>query len=248
MIKKTGSLNPHVDVSGQESPATVLKKEAQHYALPSIKKYPLDRYDHVAQAVDYFEKNAKLFTPQSRREYCHNLVKRASVLGINTTPMIRKYGSDTFAPEEELEIALESRKTVLAAADRDTEIDILDKLAALRPQMSPDGFAVALGEFDKSAGIAWMYDEHIIDPYYSTYGEKTSEVKDPEASLVVDGIRIVTAKELNELGMTQFKGLADTFGDEMAKEFQKDPIGIFKSLPLDQKRLVIGLATDDAPK
>jgi hypothetical protein len=37
------------------------------------------------------------------------------------------------------------------------------------------------------------------------------------------------------------------FGLEFAEEFHKDPITIYKSLPVEQKRLIIRLAQDNAP-
>ena len=76
------ALKPHVDVSGQEPPTLVHEKKAQHYALPSMETYPLDGYDQVEKAAAYFEEWGKRMPPEMRHEYCVNLVKRASALGI----------------------------------------------------------------------------------------------------------------------------------------------------------------------
>ncbi len=236
---QSGELKPHVDVSAKEPPTLVTEKKAQYWAMPSHDRYPIDSIVQIKAAAAHFDQYRNHFYPKHRREFCVNLVKRAAMVGHPLDAEIHKYGSATYAPTLELEAALEGRKGVL---DEDSAA-ILDKLAALRFQMSPDDFALALGEFDKTAGVAHLYDREIPDPYYSVFGKVASSDE-----TIVIGNDIMSDTELKNFAGKGVAQMASTFGDEMAAEFRKDPRGIFDSLPVDQKKVIIRMATDNAPK
>ena len=238
---QSGALKPHIDVSNKEPPTLVTEKEAEYWALPSHSRYPLDNLVQVKTAAVYFDENCKFFYPKHRREYCVNLVKRASMLGIELSHDIHKYGSATYAHEAEFSVAIEGRRLML---DEDGSA-ILSKLAACRFSLSPDDFALALGEFDKVAGIDHHYDRDVPDPYYSTFGiQKTA---DSDETIVI-GNDIMSDAQLKDWGKKGFMQMKTTFGEELAAEFKKDPRGIFDSLPVDQKKIIIRMATDDSPK
>jgi hypothetical protein len=85
-----------------------------------------------------------------------------------------------------------------------------------------------------------------MDPYYSTFGfQKVAEESDEWSDVV--GNYQITAKELKTFALAQWMRLQKQFGLEFAEEFRKDPIAIYKSLPVDQKKLIIRLATENAP-
>lgn len=226
-----------VDTTGKEAPTVATQKEAQYYALPRFGRYPLDSYAHVKTAAQYFDDNYKQMEPEIRREYCQNLVKRASMLGIKVGAMARKYGSDTYAKDAEVEAALAGRLGVIKEA---MHLAGLQHLQQTRPLMNPEDFAVALGEFDKVAGISELYDSHVLDPYYSTYGVKTAEDDDNVALLI--GNDYISATDLKRFARTCANKLHDAFGEDFVKEFRKDPVAITSSLPADQKKMVIRLA------
>jgi hypothetical protein len=251
-LEQSGPLKPHVSVEGKEPPTLITKKEAQQYALPSLSRYPLDGYDQVIKAASYFEDNCKLMSPEHRREYCVNLVKRASQLGLGLSKVAYKYGGDGYASDEDFDIALTGRKNVITDNDHKS---LLNKLAEQRGLLTPDLFAVALSEFDKVAGIDWMYDEHILDPYFSTFGKSASthdtiaasKQDDTEDESFVIGNEYVTPAQLKRLVTVNSKNITDTFGEDFMKEYLKDAVGIFKSLPIDQKKILIRMATNDSP-
>jgi hypothetical protein len=228
-------ISPRVDVSGKEPEKGVVKKEASYYALPSHKKYPIDSYGDVVKAADYFSKNASLFAPIHRREYCKNLQKRASALGILTDETIKKYASATYAPADELAVAIDGRKALL----NDDHCSVLDKLAQTQPQVHPELFAETLHEFDKVAGIDHLYGVEILDPYYSTFGL----VKKAGGTHVM-GNDIVTDGQLVEFARIDSHRLCKTYGEDFVKEFKKDPAGIFSSLPVDQKKIISRMANE----
>lgn len=224
-----------VDVTAKEAPTVATAKEAQHYALPSLARYPLDSYGHVKQAAAYFDDQYKLMAPQHRREYCENLVKRASALGIEVSARIQKYGGAGYASAGELEAALAMREGVIKESQFS---DGLDKLRELRPLMEPGDFAVALGEFDKVAGIADLYGSDIYDPYFSTFG-KVAE----DESAILAGNDYISTDELRRFARTCSGKLCDVFGKDVVEEFRKDPVGITRSMPVEQKKMIIRLAT-----
>ena len=239
VISKEGSMSPHVDVSDLPPQAQPTQKHAQHYALPAHQRYPLDSYAQVKTAASYFEENKGAFAPTHRREFCVNLQKRAAALGIATSPDIEKYASATYADDAHIDIALDGRRLVLN--DGDALPEMLDKLAEQRRLMSPEDFAITLQEFDKVAGIDQYYDSAVMDPYYSTFG-----VKEAAFGAVVIGNEYMRKEDLQQLASFGRDYIATRFGDDFADEFKKDPEGIFKSLPLDQKKVIMRMATDTA--
>lgn len=232
-------LNPRVNVGGKEAPKELKVKKASRFALPSIERYPLDSYTDAEKAVGYFEKFASQFTPRQRREFCQNLSGRADELGIKVGHEIRKYGSATYAPEHEIAAALDTRRLVVPEAQ---DRLVLDKLAAARPTLPADIFAESLSEFDRITGIDHLYGQAVIDPFYATFGEKTASEDDGLS--YIEGNDTVTNKLLLQLGRSPCEAMKKTFGYDFVEEFKKDPVGIFKSLPVDQKKLVSRMAND----
>jgi len=227
-------LQPHVDVAGFEPPKKVQEKKASTYALGA--RYPLDSYAQVKAAAAYFDEFGKRMAPPDRHEYCCNLVKRASELGIPVSDEVRKYGSEKYAPVEEIKVALDARRSLLEPGKFTAA---LDKLAAVREQLEPEMFCLTLSEFDKTAGLEFCYDRDVPDPYYSTYGfEKTATFSE-----VIGNIH-VTEADLEYLAMKRLPLVKGTFSDDMAEEFRKDPVGIFKSLPLAQRRILANMARE----
>lgn len=235
-------MSPVVDVTGKSPRKEETKKEAHFFAMPSYGRYPLDSYGQVKQASAYFEEFGVRFSPVDRHEFCVNLTKRAEALQIPVSDVVRKYGSEKYASSTELEAALDTRRQLLPKED----IVLLDKIASATATLPPDDFASLLGAFDESRGLQHQYGSHVMDPYYSTYGfEKRAEDEDTWSDVV--GNYHITARELKAFGLSGFTRMHKQFGSDFAEEFRKDPIGIYKSMPVEQKKLIIRLATENSP-
>lgn len=245
-IKKTSHMRPLVDVTNESPRQEWKKKEATRFALPTLRTYPIDSYDQVKTAAAYFEQYAEQFEPVLRHEYCVNLVKRASELSIPLSDRVRKYGSEKYASAAEIDAALGIRRALLSESPGD--VATLDKLSSALPSMNPLDFAAVLEQFDQSTGIHNYYDQHVHDPYYTTFGfaKSASEKANDDWSDVV-GNYYVTAHDLKTCGLTQHARLSKQFGEDFAVEFKDDPVGIYNSLPVEQKILIIRLATDNSP-
>jgi hypothetical protein len=249
-------MRPTVNVSNQVPPKALVEKKASVFALPGEQKYPLDSYIQVKTASEYFDTYANHMSPQMRREFAANLVKRAQDLDIDTSDLVRKYGAGTFAPEEEIKAAFDARR--LEVAHNKAALDLLgevEKVARFRmwkeasvetpKSYEPHEVVELLAEFDKVAGLEHHYDRTIPDPYYSIYGfEKTAK---EDAYSEVIGNEMVTEADLKRLARIGALGVKTTFGMEFQEEFLKDPVGIFKSMPLAQKKMLMRMANSTQP-
>jgi len=175
VIKKTGHLDPVINVTTRERAWVETAKQASRYALPSVQRYPIDSYSQVKQAAQYFEEYSMRLDPSLAQEYAENLVKRASELAIELPASVRHHNDNPELDE----------KLVFASADED-----------------------------------------FVD---------------------VDGNQRVTGKELKAFALTGLRQVMTTFGHEVAEEFGEDPVGIYKSMPREQKKMLRRMATDNAP-
>lgn len=257
-LPQAGHLRPTVDVSNHAPPTPVHEKKASLFAVPSQSKYPLDSYDQVKRASAYFDEYRGHMAPPTRREFAANLVTRADDLAIPVSDEARKYGSAGFAPEHEIKAAFDARRIELV---ENTEalalLGEVEKVARFRmwktagdekvaQAASPEGVVELLAEFDKVAGLNHHYDRGIPDPFYSVFGfEKRAE--DSAAWSDVVGNMYVTAADLKRLGKIGAQTLKHTFGEDFQKEYIKDPVAIYNSLPLDQKKMLINMATGTQP-
>lgn len=237
MKSASADLEPHVDVTGL-NPHVLYEKKAERFAVAG-QFWPLDSYSQVKTAAAYFDTHVKQFDPATRREFCENLVKRASELGIPVGETARKYGSSTYASASEIKVAFDMRRQYLDERGQ----HMLDSLLEKQASLPPDVFCEVLSGIDKEAQIDWLYGRQIVDPYFSTYGvEKTAE-----SDSWISGNDYVSKQQIEEFGATGFSTIAASYGDDFAKEFTKDPWGVFSSLPVDQKRRFGRMATDTSP-
>lgn len=231
-IKKTAHMNPYVHVTAKEASAPQYTTRQGKYALWG--EYPINDYKQVKTAASYFEEYGHMFQPEERREYCVNLVKQASAFGVPMPDSVRKYGSDGYAPLAEREMALDTRR-LKVAHDR-SALDILDKIASASTTVPPGDYLALLSEFDRSEGLHTKYDRGgVMDPYFSTYGFEKSASE--ESFRDEPGGRLVTGEGLRAL-CSDREWLKGTFGDDFVSEYFSDPVGIYKSMPVEQKQLL----------
>lgn len=236
-----------LDLRGKEPPVKQTEKKAQHVALG---RYPMDNFHQIKTASIYFETWGGKMAPEHKREFCQLLVKRADAIGRSALVSYdaRKYGSSTYAPTGEIKMAMDMRRSVL----NDSEAHrILDGLFEKMATVSADIFCEALHQFDQDYGLHHHYGGHVPDPFWSTYGfQKKAMLGEKDDELQAVGTEVISRRQLtdsanpaistNILGM-----LEEKFGDEFQREFQKDPIGIFESLPIEQKTFIARFINDN---
>jgi hypothetical protein len=227
-------MKPHVDVSGFDPPKMVQEKKAQVTALDG--RYPLDDYAQVKTACEYFNEWDGSFSPADRHAYAVNTLKRAEELGIEPSEALRKHGSVTYAPLAEVKVALEARKTVVD----ETHQQVLDKIAGIYGTVQPMTFAMLLEAFDKEAGINHLYEnDEVPDPYYSTFGfTKRAEFSETIGNMTVSEM------DLEYLANKRLSLVKNVFTEPFAEEFRKNPVDIYKSMPVDQRKILANMARE----
>jgi len=226
----------HFVVTKEQTTKPATEKKASTYALRD--KFPLDNLLQIKAASAYFDEHGQRFSPEDRRVFCLALVKTAAKLNLPLGDEIRKYGSLSYAPLSEIRMARDLRRNLLEP--RSQEMGVLDRLYEKRAEVSPELFCEALGQLDRATGLDAYYDRAISDPYFSTFGmEKQAE---PFSEII--GNDMVTEAELRRLARAGVAAIKTSFSDDFLKEFQKDPVGIFKSLPRDQKVMLMRMANE----
>ena len=225
-------MSPHVDVTGQEPPK-VVHKEAAFYALGD--RYPLDDYRQVKTASAYFDAYHQEMPHFDRHEFAVKLARRARALDIPLSKEASAYSHETYADDAQLNAGIACRESLLQGEE---ERAVLHKLAARRSLLDPEMYCAALDVFDKVAGLDQWYGAYVMDPVLSTFGEKVAS----DWSEVIEN-NVVTEKGLHTVAQQRKSELAKLFGDDFAKEFSEDPVGIFKSMPITQKKMLATMAT-----
>lgn len=231
-----------VDVTGQ-SPAPVVKTAMplgnEDYAVVTEhgRFYPIDTWDRVKLAEQYFEDEAVRMPPTIRRQYAVKLASKAAQMGYPLNEEIHYMGSEGWAPEDNIEAAICIRKT---ASDRDGQL-FLTQIFEKRGSLGPDVYAECLHRFDVETGIDQLWGRTVPDPWESTFGiDKTAEVIWESATERLTDSQLIN---LAENGMRTFNA---QFTDHVGSEFVKDPKGVFKSMPEPQKKIIARMAADVA--
>ena len=247
-LPQTKQMKPHVDVSGKEPPKLIEKKSHSRYAMPSIGKYPLDGIDHLEKAAEYFDTWYKEMDPPDRREFAVNLVKRANELHKPLSKVAHAYGGQGYAPEHELVAAIDQRVLLLAPhAEQDPDVRVKEasvhviglyrELFDKRAMVTPDVYAGTLHEIDKLASLEEHYDQELEDPWVCTF-KKLAEEHNPKDAIVI-GNDYMKLDDLETFARIRSDAIESAFGPEFVTEFQADPKGIFDSLPVDQKKVIM---------
>ena len=203
-------------------------------------QFPIDTYGDVLEADRWFNDHGESLHPEDRRELCIKLAARADEIGCKVTDYVRKYAGKGYAPDGEIKVAVSTRMQYFQddSPERDMLTGLMDKYA----HVPPDVFCEAVRQFDEATGLHHHWDDGIYDPWYTTYGF----VKEAEWSFSTHGSRI-NEEQLKQLANASYKMIIEKFGEELANALRKNPVQIFDSLPLDQKRIIMRMANDPQP-
>lgn len=228
-----------VDITGRRPMpklANVRPADPDDYLLGD--KFPIDTWDRVKQAEQYIQDNRHLLEPSIRRHCCVKLASKAETIGYPLDETIKEAGAQTFAPAGHIKAMLAIRK--LAAADRE-QGEYLDELFEKRAQIGEGYFSECLRRFDIDNDLDTRWTHDLPDPWESTFGlQKTADI------IWEQGGDSVTGQALLNLARNRPNLLEGTFAGKFEAEFVKDPIGLFKSLPLPEKKLLARMAEDAA--
>jgi hypothetical protein len=248
-----------VDVTDRKATVKVasvseVEKEEVTYAIERAdgsKYYPLRDAAETKTAMDYFERHAGEFVPRERREFAVKVAQEASKGALPLTEKVAAYSGSGWNP------AVESHITARGVFLRDAGAPMpaqakLVKLAQERARLDPEDFAATLEVFDREFGLDALWDRDLADPWYAVTGdypanfEKVAKGSVETPATYQVGEVTVTEGELRNLAQRGLNTLRSHFGGEFAAEFLKEPLKMFESMPLPQRKFMARLATTHA--
>ena len=229
-----------VDITGQR-PKQIIKvakpMNDNDYAvvLPDGRRlYPINSWDLVKKAEDHYHLEGCRMQPEIRRQYATKLAAKAEVLGYPLDEQVKEAGARTYAEPGHIRASIEMRKVACAEeSDKQFLEDLFTKQAAL----DPNTYAECLRRFDVNHGFDYAWDQEIPSPWASTFGlQKTAEV------LWEEGADRMTREQLINMAENHTSGIQELFSHDFLREFIKDPVAVFNSLPLPNKRILARLS------
>ena len=222
---------------GAPTAGVMLAKSASETPAPLLNgKYPVETREQVKQASEFFDKHWKRLHPADRRQYCSNLMKAAAAHQLTGfSDKIVKYAGEAISGDVLLHLKVRGDMV----DDRGREV--LTKLAEAIPYSDPDSLGETLTAFDEHYGLSQKWDESLPDPYMAVCTEKQAE-----AYVWMEGVDRVTEDGLNQIRDRDIGQIKQTFGEDVAHQFVKNPVTVFKSLPDPQKRIVARLANSSS--
>ena len=177
----------------------------------AYKSYPLHNAEHVKEAMDKFAYTAQRMSPQEKYAYAQAIVDRAADLSVMVDGPVLHYVSSEVNPVS-VKLGCLSRAQCV---DNSYKAD-LDAIA-LDPH--PEKFAA----FDKLAGLTqYVNDGKVPDGYATCFSclNKTANLED---------------ERILNIPLTTIESLFDA---SFAKEWQKDPVAVYKSLPTPTQTMI----------
>ena len=217
-----------------------------HFALPHLRRYPIDTAELVKKAAAYFDEHIFEFPHEDRRIFAQSVFSRSEELGIKVAGDILVYAGDHYGPHIDGE--LHARISRFDGTGHEAVYELLlEKRADIDPMIMAD----MLRKADEKTGAAKAYGRlgtGFRDPYAAVYGgPKLAEAQPKEEdtyswNMGTDYCNGIQLTALSKRGLK----LNELFGDGFADAFQKDPIGQFKSMPDPQKVVLSRLAADNS--
>lgn len=230
-----GAAKPGNYVSGQGTTYKLAEEAPMQKTAALGDQYDISTPDGVKQAEVYFDRYWRNFHPRDRRDFAVNTVKQAAALGVDVeSQQLTKYAGEAISTQVLAHLTYRGRQHGVDDLGRETLI----KLASSIPNLTPDSLADSMVEFDEHYGISQQWDSKIPDPYAAVCTEKTAE-----RYSWTDGVDKVTEEELLRAASSDLSSVAQALGVSGARDFQKNPLTVFKSLPDPVKRVVARVAS-----
>jgi hypothetical protein len=227
-----------------ETPRTTKRASYENYAMPHLRKYPIDTETQLKTASDYFDEYCSAFSFPDRRVFAHSVWERAAELGVKVAGKVLDYAGEGYGPHITSE--LQSRVDRFEGTGHETVYGMLQEKVS---EINPAVMAEMLREADAVTKAASSYGRvgvGFMDPYAAVFGSAklANEPAEEDTYSWSEGNDYVAGMHLVALSKRALN-LDSMFGKGFAASFQKDPIGIFKSMPSPQKVVLSRLAADN---
>jgi len=215
------------------------------------KEYVIDTEEQLIKSAKYFNKFLTRFRPEERVKIASLLDKQSQKLGVDLdygwiTNYTRMFKGAAVSPD--LGHGIKLRKEAcrrhkvsmkLAGKNVDSQelLNQLDKYS--KANNSPMVIVKGLQDFDKTAGIEYLYDREIPDPIFTVHGS----INNPEFDAVkvagdmtqYDVLRAIKNKEV-------VKEVKVVFGEKTASEFVKNPFQCIKKMRAPERSKLSSIA------
>jgi hypothetical protein len=179
----------------------------------------------LKEAAETFEDNGwrEIRQPELRAKIAQSIAERLSGEDLPVPPTVANYASTDVNPE--FATWVDARLSLVPHEKRAA----LKQLVQKKAEFSGHGLGRALETFDRMTGLDQYWDVGLADPFKSCYAAPIQSIKVGKVELRPEDLKKL-AGDPKRLG--QF---FDTYG---VLEFQRDPEGVFSSLPLPTQELI----------
>jgi hypothetical protein len=175
------------------------------------------------------------FTPYERRDLALNLVKIGSDESAQIPWEIEQYSGEVLNPR--FQNIMWMRQGFTSDEKLASDYDRLGKVASV---LNLEETIEALYMLDEQAGLLGRYGQWLPDPVLAVCAvEKNAEYSWINGGKYVNERQLILFSQNPDL----HKRMKALFYSDMVDTFRKDPIGTFKKLPEEQKRIIVNLAT-----
>jgi len=212
-------------------------------------KYPIETEEQLVKAAEYFEKNMSRFHPSDRVKIACNLDSQSAKLGVNLnhgwiTNYTRMEKSAALSPGFKNSMKLRKEACVRynvklpnidGVENTPNPTAIIDEIIKTSENYSTQELLSTIVEFDKRAGLEYLYDNQIMDPYITVFGD-TNNPEFDSVKLAGDATQydLVRASRDHE----KLAEVKSKLGEEFASEFQNNPITSIGKLNSPEKTVL----------
>ncbi len=227
----------------EHKPTNTKKEMKQIFGGEKLKTASALNYGHTKRAAREFNENWKRMSTEGRVKLAQALVPDCRKLGIELDPVAYDYAEGV--PDiGRMKIAMQTRYDLVEDPEPYKE---LEKTASEYLDR-PEEFIEKVWGLDVRTGISKFWGTKLHDPVLSLM--KTADARSNSEESFTMGADYCTETDLKYLAEERYDLLRDKFGDDFAKQFTKNPITVFKSLPLNTKCILSRMSRDhiSAPK
>ena len=212
------------------------------------RRYPIETEEQLVKAAEYFDKNISRFSPEDRIKIAGRLDKRSAELGVNLDSgrdwiinYTRMDKSASLSPDFKSsmnmrkEACIRRKVEILAGNDKISAESFVDGIMKCAANVTPKELMLAVFDFDKKAGLEYLYDREILDPVLTVFGS----LNNPE----FDAVKIAgdaTQYDLVRASRDHEKlsSLKEKFGEEFTTKFKSNPIKSIEKLGSVEKEIL----------
>jgi hypothetical protein len=201
-----------------------IEKTAETVEFALGKKYPIHTPELVKKAMIYFADHGKRFSPTNAFAYAINVKIAADKMKISYvgTPIEKYANIDAGSLSKNFKAAIYARKGYASEEDKPA----YDELIKRASELGPVKVAKVLEELDRKTGVNSQWNQTVLDPIFTTFGEK-------DRRFVKQGSHNVSMADLKKLG----SGIVD---DATLTELKgEEGLEVFASLPTPVKNKII---------